>query len=84
MIEVRVITVPDCVQCDKAKKVIEKVKRDIPDMTVEYIDVTEHPEILQKYRVMSAPGIVINGKLEYTGGLDETAFRDRLKKVSGG
>ncbi len=41
---------------------------------------TEHPEILQKYRVMSSRGIVINGKLEYTGGLDEKTFRDQLKK----
>ena len=83
MIEVLFITVPNCVQCAKAKKVIEKVQRDFPEMKVEYIDVTEHPEILQKYPVMSSPGIVINGKLEYTGGLDEGAFRDQLKKISG-
>lgn len=38
----------------------------------------------QGYRVLSTPGIVINGKLEYTGGLDETAFREHLKKLSGG
>ncbi len=80
MIDVLFITVPNCVQCAKAKKVIEKVQSDFPEMNVEYIDVTEHPEILQKYRVMSSPGIVINGKLEYTGGLDEKAFRDQLKK----
>ena len=84
MIEVLFITVPNCVQCAKARKVIEKVQPDFPDMKVEYVDVTQHPEILQQYRVMSAPGIVINGKLEYTGGLDEVAFRERLKKLSGG
>lgn len=82
MIEILFITVPNCVQCAKAKKVIDKVRPDFPDMKVEYIDVTEQPEILQKYRVMSSPGIVINGKLEYTGGLDEAAFRERLKKIS--
>lgn len=81
MIDVLFITVPNCVQCAKAKKVIEKIQPDFPEMRVEYIDVTEHPEILQKYRVMSSPGIVINGKLEYTGGLDEKAFRDQLKKT---
>lgn len=83
MIEVLFITVPNCVQCARAKKVIEKVQPDFPDMKVEYIDVTMHPEVLQKYSVMSAPGIVVNGKLEYTGGLDEAAFRDQLKKLSG-
>jgi len=56
------------VQCAKAKKVIEKVQPDFPDLKVEYIDVTQQPDILQKYRVMSSPGFVINGRLEYTGG----------------
>lgn len=84
MIEVLFITIPNCTQCAKAKKAIEKVQPDFPDLKVEYIDVTQHPEILQQYRVLSAPGIVINGKLEYTGGLDETAFREHLKKLSGG
>ncbi len=83
MIDVLFITVPNCVQCAKAKRVIERVQPDFPDMKVEYIDVTEHPEILQKYPVMSSPGIVVNGKLEYTGGLDERAFRDQLQKISG-
>lgn len=84
MIDVLFITVPNCAQCAKAKHVIEKVQPDFSDMKVEYVDVTQQPEILQQYRVLSAPGIVINGKLEYTGGLDETVFRERLKKLSGG
>lgn len=82
MIEVLFLTVPNCVQCAKAKKVIEKVQPDFPDMKVTYLDITQQPEILQKYRVLSSPGIVLNGKLEYTGGLDEAAFRARLKALS--
>lgn len=83
MIEVLFISVPNCVQCAKAKKVIEKVQPDFPEMKVTYIDVTEHPDILNKYRVMSSPGIVINGKLEYSGGLDEAALRAHLKRLAG-
>ena len=55
---------------------------DFPDLKVTYLDVTQQPEILQKYRVLSSPGIVIDGGLEYTGGLDETVFRARLKALS--
>lgn len=84
MIDMLFITVPNCAQCAKAKHVIEKVQPDFPDLKVEYVDVTQHPEILQQYRVLSAPGIVLNGKLEYTGGLEEAAFRERLKQLSGG
>lgn len=84
MIEMLFITVPNCVQCAKARHVIEKVQPDFPELKVEHIDVTVHPEILQQYRVLSAPGIVLNGQLEYTGGLDEDAFRERLKQLAGG
>lgn len=83
MIDMLFITVPNCVQCAKAKHVIEKVQPDFPELKVEYLDVTVHPEILQQYRVLSAPGIVLNGKLEYTGGLEEGAFRERLRQLSG-
>ena len=83
MIDILFITIPGCVQCAKAKYVIQKVQPDFPDMKVSYVDVTEQPDILQQYRVLSAPGIVINGKLEFTGGLDETLFRERLKKLTG-
>lgn len=83
MIEVLFVTVPNCVQCAKAKQVIEKLQPEFPDMNVTYLDVTEYPEILQKYRIMSAPGIVVNGKLEYTGGLDEATFRARLQDLAG-
>ena len=82
MIDVLFITVPGCAQCAKAKTVIEKVKPDFPDMRVTYLDATEHPEILQKYRIMSAPGIVVNGELAFTGGLGEAAFRELLTTLS--
>lgn len=82
MIQIQFITVPNCVQCAKAKKVIEKVQPEFPDMRVEYIDVTEQPEILQKYHVMSSPGIVVNGRLEFSGGLEEASFRALLKSIS--
>ncbi|MCC4114920.1 thioredoxin family protein [Aromatoleum toluclasticum] len=84
MIEVLFITEPNCVQCAKAIKVIEKVQPDFPEMEVSYDDVTVHPEILGKYRVMAAPVIVINGNLESSGGLDESTFRTRLAELRGG
>ncbi|MEW6353541.1 MAG: thioredoxin family protein [Pseudomonadota bacterium] len=82
MINILFLTVPNCMQCAKAKHIIEKVKPDYPDMVIEEINVIEHPEILEKYRIMSSPGIVINGKLEYSGGMDEAPFRERLDKLS--
>lgn len=82
MTDIEFITMPGCVQCAKAKTVVEKVKPDFPDMRVTYLDATEHPELIQKYKIMSAPGIIIDGKLAFTGGVSEAALRERLRMRS--
>ena len=81
MIKLELLSMPDCTHCAAAKEVIEKIKGDYPEMEVEIIDVTEHPDVAQKYMLMSSPGIVINGKLEFTGGVRENALRARLDAV---
>lgn len=81
MIKIELLTMPGCGHCASAKETVKKVKDDFPDMMLEVIDVAEHPEVAQKYMLMSAPGIVINGKLEFSGGVKEDALRKRLKEI---
>jgi glutaredoxin len=84
MIKMELLTMPGCAHCAAAKEVIGRIKGDYPEMEVEIIDVTEHPEASAKYMLMSAPGIVINGKLEFTGGVDEEVLKKRLNELKGG
>ena len=60
--KVQVLTTPGCSNCSVLEKMLEKlgVKYDL-------IDVTEKPEYLEKYPIFTAPGLIINGKLEFTG-----------------
>ena len=60
--KVQVLTTPGCSNCSVLEKMLEKlgVKYDL-------IDVTEKPEYLEKYPIFTAPGLVINEKLEFTG-----------------
>ncbi len=81
MIKVDLLTMPGCTHCAAAKKILDKIKSDFPEMEVEILDVTEHPEVAQKYMLMSSPGIVINGKLEFTGGVKEETLRKRLNEL---
>lgn len=81
MIEVELLTMPGCVHCASAKTMLEKLQKEMPDLNVSIIDVSEHPEVAQRYMLMSAPGIVINGKLEFSGGVKEEALRNRIKKL---
>ncbi len=59
--KVQVLTTPGCSNCNVLEKMLEKlgVKYDL-------IDVTEKPEYLKKYPIFTAPGLVINEKLEFT------------------
>ncbi len=60
--KVEILTTPDCANCSVIEKMLDEMK--IP---YEIIDVTEKPEYLEKYPIYTAPGIVINGNLEFTG-----------------
>ena len=46
----------------------------------EVIDVTKNMEILKKYSILSAPGIVINGKLEFSGVPSAKELEKKVKK----
>ena len=60
--KVEILTTPDCTNCSVVEKMLDEMK--IP---YEIIDVTEKPEYLEKYPIYTAPGIVINGNLEFAG-----------------
>ncbi len=60
--KIEILTTPSCGNC----KVVEDM---LDEMNFPYqvIDVTEKPEYLEKYPIFTAPGIVIDDKLEFTG-----------------
>lgn len=86
MIKLQLLTAPGCSHCAQAKAVLEKVKKDYPDLQVKEIDMTtpEGQEMVTKYQIMSSPGVVINGELFSTGGLDEKKLREKLEEFKGG
>jgi thioredoxin-like negative regulator of GroEL len=48
------------------------------DIHLEEVDVTAHPEVAVKYRVLATPAIAIDGQLAFTGVPREEALRARL------
>ena len=69
--KVGVLVTPNCGNCLMVEKYLD-------DFGIKYeiIDVTKNPGILQKYPIMAAPGVVINGKLEFIG----TPSKEELRK----
>lgn len=75
MVKVEILTTPNCGGCSRVEKMLD-------EMGIKYrvIDVTKNPEILRKHAMMTAPGVVINGKLEFSG---VPSKKELEKKVKG-
>lgn len=73
--KVQILTTPGCSGCARVEKMLDQ-------MNVKYgvVDVTKNPKILQKYPIISAPGIVINGRLVFTGVPKENELRKAVKR----
>ena len=70
--KVQVLTTPGCSNCKVLEKMLEQL-----GIKYDLIDVTENPQYLEKYPIFTAPGLVIDDKLEFTG----IPKKDVLKKL---
>jgi len=77
------ITAPGCVHCAVARKIFEELEQKYPEMKIEEIDVTtpEGGELVSKHSIFSSPGIIINGELFSTGGLNKKKFIEKLDSL---
>jgi len=75
--------VPGCVHCKEAMDYFEEIKPQYPEMAVEEIDATtpEGTELVGKHGIFSSPGIIINGELFSTGGLNKKKFTEKLDSL---
>ena len=71
--KVEILTTPSCENC----KVVEKMLDDL-DVSYKVIDVTQNPDYLEKYRIFTAPGVVIDEKLEFTGIPNKKELMEKL------
>jgi len=74
MSKVQILTTPDCANCSVVERMLDEM-----NIPYEVIDVTEKPEYLQKYPIFTAPGVVIDGKLEFTGVPKKQELEQKLK-----
>jgi len=73
--KIEILTTPSCGNC----KVVEEMLDEM-DVSYQIIDVTEKPEYLEKYPIFTAPGVVIDDKLEFTGIPKRQELLERLSK----
>ena len=72
--KVEILTTPACANCSVVERMLDEM-----GISYQVIDVTEKPEYLQKYPIYTAPGVVIDGKLEFTGVPKRKELIEKLK-----
>ncbi len=82
MIKVTLIRPNGCQHCVAVKEVLEKLKSEY-DLTVEDIDMAteEGQALVQKYGILSSPGILINDEFFAMGGATEEQFREKFESL---
>lgn len=62
MVKVEILTTPGCVSCVKVEKMLDELK-----VKYKIFNITKNPKLLEKYKVYTSPGVIINGKLAFSG-----------------
>lgn len=75
---------PGCHNCAAFKEMWEEEKVNWPNVKFTEYSLTDPAgqEMVSKYQIFASPGIVINGELFATGGIDKDAFLAKLKELS--
>ena len=79
-----ILSSPGCVHCAEFKKYWESVKAQFPEVEMSEIDLTSDKgqEMVSRYVIMASPGVIINGELFSTGGVDKEKFEAKLKSMN--
>ena len=77
------LSAPGCLHCKEFKEFWESIKSEWPNVEFEEVSVVtpEGQELAQKHMIFASPGIIINGELFSTGGVDKKKFVEKLKEL---
>jgi len=65
--DVQILSTPGCAGCDDVKRTVEAALAGHLGLRWEEIDLVEHPEVAERFGVMTVPAVAIGGELAFTG-----------------
>lgn len=72
---------PACFCKDRAKRLIEKMLQDFPDILFKEINMVQEPERAREAGAMMSPTIVLDGKIISVGLPEESQLKKTLENV---
>lgn len=79
-LRIELVTSPGCTNCEAVRTTVRAVLSEFDAEFVE-VDITDQPDYVLEYRLMSAPAVIINEQREFQGRITEEALRERLAEL---
>jgi len=73
-LHIEVLVTPTCPYCPRAVRVAFQMALENPNITADAVEISEFPDLGQRYRVMGVPKTMVNGRDGVEGALPESAF----------
>ncbi len=81
-VHIQVFVTPTCPYCSGAAITAAKLAIEHQSITADIVEVTEFPQLAQKYAVMGVPKVVLNGDRSFEGAVNEQAFVEHVLEVT--
>lgn len=83
-INLTLLTAPGCHNCEIFKTFWETIKADWSNVSFNEVSIADPDgqELVQKHMIMASPGLLLNGELFSTGGVNKDEFVNKLKELS--
>lgn len=83
MITIKFVTSSGCVECERARVILNEVRERYNDIEIKEIDVMNHKglELLTKHSIMANPAIFVNEELFAVGPLDKEKLIKKIEKL---
>ena len=75
---------PGCHNCKAFEEYWHSIEKDFPNVRYQNVSIL-HPDgqaLAIKHGIFASPGIVLNGELFSTGGVDKVKFLEKIRELS--
>ena len=80
-VRIEVLTHPACPFSGPAMRLAHQLAIESDHITGDVVDVTDFPQLVEKYSILAAPTVVVNETYHFYGALDEEGFVEHVLKA---
>lgn len=83
-VELIELSSPGCHNCAAFKAFWDEEQKNWPNVKFKEVSLVdpEGQELVQKHQIFASPGIIVDGELFSTGGVDQKGLQAKLKELS--